>query len=180
VNDPDSKDSCDEIPGERRIADLHAEYATQLNRLAWAILRDWDLAADAVQETFALLSQKIASVEECHLRGWLVKTVQFKALNLRRSQQRAINLVQRIREQPAGYAADCRLDDKTAAERLHQVEELQAAIRTLPEEQKQIVFMRLVLEKGFAEIASELQLPLGTVLSRMRLAVEKLRKRLTE
>ncbi len=38
--------------------------------------------------------------------------------------------------------------------------------------------MRLAEDKSFAEIAEALDLPLGTVLSRMRLALEKLRKRI--
>ncbi|MCA9247413.1 MAG: hypothetical protein KDA42_09870, partial [Planctomycetales bacterium] len=44
----------------------------------------------------------------------------------------------------------------------------------LPSEQREVVRMRIYEEKKFAEIAAELELPLGTVLTRMRLALKKL------
>ncbi len=176
MNPPDCQDGCGDDPQTRLIADLHAECSPQLTRLAWAILRDWELAADAVQETFKLLSQKISGLDGQHLRGWLTKTVQFQSLNLRRSQQRAVKLVQRIREEPTAYVNTA----SEAVEQTEKMEALQGAIRTLPDEQREIVQRRLVLQQGFAEIADELQIPLGTVLSRMRLAVEKLRKTLAD
>lgn len=177
MNSPESKDGSSESLFARQIENLHAECSPQLINLAWAILRDWELAADAVQETFKILSQKISGIDESHLRGWLVKTVQFQSLNLRRSQHRAMKLVQRIGEEPTRYITS---KAEQTCERVESVEALRQAVESLPPEQRQIVQMRLVLEKGFAEIAKELQLPLGTVLSRMRLAVEKLRKRLVD
>ena len=47
-------------------------------------------------------------------------------------------------------------------------------------EQQTVTRMRIVEQKKFTEIAHELQLPLGTVLTRMRLALEKLRRVLAE
>ena len=179
MNPPESKVGDGDSSHAKRIAELHADCSAQLNKLACAILRDWELAADAVQETFKLLAQKIASIDESHLQGWLVKTVQFQALNMRRGQNRARKLVQRIREESTPYttsAATMNDLDETA----DKVEVLRQAIEDLPAEQRQIVHRRMVLEQGFADIARELQLPLGTVLSRMRLAVDKLRKRLAD
>ncbi|MEM8734945.1 MAG: sigma factor-like helix-turn-helix DNA-binding protein, partial [Planctomycetota bacterium] len=61
-----------------------------------------------------------------------------------------------------------------------QVERLRVAIASLPEGQAEVVIRRLDREQSFAEIAEELELPLGTVLSRMRLAMAKLRKQIQE
>jgi DNA-directed RNA polymerase specialized sigma24 family protein len=52
---------------------------------------------------------------------------------------------------------------------------VRAALVTLPLEQQQIVQLRIYDERTFADIAAELGIPLGTALTRMRLALEKLR-----
>lgn len=144
-------------------------------RLAWAIVRDWGLAADAVQETFALFAQKHQTIEATHQRGWLFRTVQFQALNQRRSQQRSTQLIERLREEPTAYTTR---SPSVARERDEQIEQLRRAIEDLPLEQRQVVQLRLADELGFAEIAEQLKKPLGTILSRMRLALEKLRRSL--
>ncbi|MFN9983059.1 MAG: RNA polymerase sigma factor, partial [bacterium] len=56
-----------------------------------------------------------------------------------------------------------------------ELEELRARIASLPAEQRTIVNMRIVEDKTFGQIAEELQIPLGTALSRMRLALERLK-----
>jgi RNA polymerase sigma-70 factor (ECF subfamily) len=56
-----------------------------------------------------------------------------------------------------------------------ELQEIQSRIASLPPEQKIIVNMRIVEDKTFGQIAEELQIPLGTALSRMRLALQRLR-----
>lgn len=162
---------------------LHAELGQMLQRIAWAILRDWDLAADAVQETFALFTQRLEEIEEPQRRGWLVRTVQFHAMNLRRKESNASRTVQSLHESPEGYLvsrADSAGESPSGtAEKNERLEELRAAIKELPREQQAVVQMRLVDELTFAQIAEQLEVPLGTILSRMRLALEKLKKRLS-
>jgi RNA polymerase sigma-70 factor (ECF subfamily) len=50
----------------------------------------------------------------------------------------------------------------------------------LPREQRRIVRMRIYEQKTFKVIAEELQIPIGTALSRMRAAMGQLRSELTE
>ncbi len=172
MNSPDRRDGSNANLNAEKIAALHAECSEQLLRLAWAIVRDWGFAADAVQETFALFAQKYDTIDADRHRGWLVKTVQFQALNLRRSQQRSSQLIDRLREEPATYSTNSPSIDP------EQLEQIQRAIADLPAEQRQIVQLRLGEERAFADIAEQLELPIGTVLSRMRLALEKLRRKL--
>lgn len=72
---------------------------------------------------------------------------------------------------PAPTPAEC-LERKTTLEAVRQ------AIRALPDDLKQVVLLRVEAELTFQQIADELQLPLGTVLTRMRKATEILKKRL--
>jgi len=175
VNFSDRTDGSDLNAIAESVAKQHAECSEQLLRLAWAIVRDWGLAADAVQETFALFAQKYTTIEAEHRRGWLIKTVQFQALNLRRSQQRSTKLLDRLREQPTTYTTQ---KSSSTFERQEELDQLRDAIQVLPNDQRQVVQLRLADKLSFAEIAEQLQLPLGTVLSRMRLALEKLRRKL--
>jgi RNA polymerase sigma-70 factor (ECF subfamily) len=59
-------------------------------------------------------------------------------------------------------------------------ERVQRALEQLPVEQKLVVNCRIYEELTFQEIADRYKLPLGTVLTRMRLALQKLQKALLE
>jgi RNA polymerase sigma-70 factor, ECF subfamily len=178
VNFPDRMDNNQPEPEssvEQVIESLHAEFSATLLRLGWSILRDWGLAADAVQETFRIFAEKRETIPSQQHRGWLFKTVQFQALNIRRARLRREIQAGRLREDTSGYVVD---SPSQRSELSEQVDAVKAAIELLPEDQRRIVKLRLGDEKGFAEIAKELNLPLGTVLSRMRLAIAKIRSRL--
>lgn len=67
---------------------------------------------------------------------------------------------------------DVRLGDASTREALR------TAIRNLPEGPRTVVLMRIEAELSFQEIADELQIPLGTVLTWMRGATERLKRAL--
>lgn len=69
-------------------------------------------------------------------------------------------------------------DDETpdeAAERGQTEEQVEAALATLSEEQREVVKLSFFEDRPHSEIAERLALPLGTVKSRLRLALIKLR-----
>jgi RNA polymerase sigma factor (sigma-70 family) len=68
-------------------------------------------------------------------------------------------------EPDAGEGFDARQDE----------EALRVALRSLPPEQSQIVMLSFFSDKPHSEIAAELNIPLGTVKSRLRLAMVRLR-----
>lgn len=160
------------------VAELHREHAAQLRRLAWAMLRDWPLADDAVQEAFLLLATRCGEVPPPQRLGWLVRTVQFSALNLRRARQRQGRLERVVREQVSEYSIERASVPAVEMELAEELERVRDALGKLPPEQQLVVQLRLIENKTFHEIAQLLSLPLGTVLSRMRLAMEKLRSKL--
>lgn len=57
---------------------------------------------------------------------------------------------------------------------------VRAAFRTLPDEQSKVIRMSFFLDKPHSEIARELDIPLGTVKSRIRLALQRLSDKLGE
>lgn len=60
-------------------------------------------------------------------------------------------------------------------EREEQWERVRAALRSLPREQAHVIEMSFFDDKPHSEIAAELNLPLGTVKSRIRLAMGRIR-----
>lgn len=151
------------------LEEIFRDFSSQLRRIAWAICRDWGLAADAVQEAFLLLENQWDAIKPANRRGWLVRTTQFQAQNLRRK---------KTRHQSSSDIQS--LLDETSAEEQLEINELanwfHQQIQQLPESQKAVLEQRFGMERTFAEIAEDLDVPLGTILSRFRLAMTKLRK----
>ena len=172
------------------VESLHQEHYATLVRIAWAIIRDEGLARDATQETFALFSLRLQKeqneVGEAHQDsrgssslnnhvGWLVKTVQFQAKNLRRKEERRRRLLaQKFDSLPFPKLLDEDLPERKVLQE-EQSQSLSRAIEELPSNQRCVLLKRLLEMKTFAEIADEENEALGTVLSRMRLALKKLR-----
>jgi len=63
-------------------------------------------------------------------------------------------------------------------ERRQEADRLKAALAALPNEQRQVLHLAFFEDKPHAEVAAELNLPLGTVKSRIRLAMKRMRTEL--
>jgi RNA polymerase sigma-70 factor (ECF subfamily) len=156
-----------------KIEEAHAQLRPELVRFAWGILRDWALADDAVQNGFLSLTRFGGGVEPANRKSWLYKVVFREALRLRKSTAtRQFDSTNQTGEPPATYQID-------PAQRLLDAEEsewFRQQFTKLPEDQRTILELRIQHEKTFAEIAQMLGIPIGTALSRMRLAIQKLRE----
>lgn len=155
----------------RIVEDCVNQYQSILERYAWAIVRDWSLAKDATQNGFVLLSRFGGDVAAEAMKSWLFKVVHREALRLRES-QRMQPSTDLVAEPTARYETT----PLTHLVRQEDLERLRNQIAKLPPDQQTILRMRFVNEHSFHEIACILNIPLGTALSRMRLALEKLRK----
>lgn len=156
---------------------LYAAHSHELRAFLRGVLRDSDLAADALQMTFVKVLEAGHTADRATFKGWLFKVALNEALGLKRKRQRD----KRLTQQPVWETRDVELTAEEKAIRAESVETLRHAIRTLPQEQRQILELRLIEEElTFADIAEELHLPLGTVLTRMRLAIKQLTAALRE
>jgi RNA polymerase sigma factor (sigma-70 family) len=163
------------------VANLYVEHGAELRNFLTGVLRNADLAGEVLQNTFSKCVEVGHTAREETLKGWLFRVAFHEALALKRRH----GVEGRANQRLAGDAA-ADLNHRThhspgGEERLirgETVEAVRLALEDLPPEQRQVVRMRMYEEKTFAVIAAELKLPLGTVLTRMRLALEKLRKRL--
>ena len=166
--------------GERldpaEISALYVEHGEPLRRFLIGVLRDPQLASDALQATFAkAVTQGHTSREETR-KGWLFRVAYNEAMALRRRQGVDAKAMQKV-----AWAHDDRSKGaEDAIIRFETVANVREAIAELPAAQQQVLRMRIYEEKTFAVIAEELKIPLGTALARMQAALKKLKKRLEE
>lgn len=154
------------------VAALYVDCAEQLRRFLVGILRDPSLANDVLQTTFAKAVQTGHATRTESRKAWLFQVAYREAAAIRRRQAVASRAARRL-------AWSQRTAEDSPEEpliRFETVEAVRAALAQLPAKQRQVVRMRIYEEKTFAGIAEELEIPLGTVLSRMRAGLAKLRR----
>jgi len=165
------------VPGSidrNRIVSLYESHRLELRRLILGVTRDPDLTEDVIQSTMAKAIELGHTAQEETLKGWLFRVAFHEALTARRRRE-----TREQGERKLQFTLKRVIDAPDA--RLLQdevIEGVRDAIDQLPLEQRAIVWARMYEDKTFAEIAENQKLPLGTVLTRMRLALEKLRRSL--
>ncbi|MBT6155411.1 MAG: RNA polymerase sigma factor [Planctomycetaceae bacterium] len=152
------------------VAALYVKHADELRAFLTGVLRDGELAGETLQATFAKAVEQGHTARQDTLKGWLFRVAYNEAMGIRRRQQTQKRAYQKL----AWNHDSSSHSPEDAVVRWEQVESVRAALKILPTEQQQVVCMRIYDEKTFQVIADELNLPLGTVLTRMRLALKKL------
>ena len=158
-----------------RVAALYECYAEELRLFLTGVLRNADLADEALQNTFAKAVESGHTAREESVKGWLFQVGFREAVLLRRRGQvhdRSLRAMARGQSSDEFAAPDERMLRNETTERVRQ------ALGELPPDQRQVVEMRIYEDKTFAAIAEELSAPLGTILTRMRLALKRLSRRL--
>ncbi len=171
--------ATDQVGADRVAADrvtaLYECYAEELRLFLTGVLRNADLADEALQNTFAKAVESGHTAREESIKGWLFQVGFREAVLLRRRgrvHDRSLRAIARTQSSDAFSAPDERILRHETSERVRQ------ALAELPPDQRQVVEMRIYEDKTFALIADELSAPLGTILTRMRLALKRLSRRL--
>jgi RNA polymerase sigma-70 factor (ECF subfamily) len=161
--------------GSARLAELFAEHAVRLRRLAFGVLRDLQASEDVVQATFAKAAQEAETIHPEALKSWLYRVAFHEAITLKRRSsvhEKALTHLRRREADRDGAGPDEPLVQSEV------VAQVRKAMQRLPERQQRVVRERIYEGKTFAQIATEMNAPLGTVLTHMRRALERLRRAL--
>ncbi len=153
--------------------DLHA---MEMSAFLQGVLRDPDGAREALQSTFQRVLEAGHTARPDSIRGWLFRVAFHEAMALRRRQSARERTLQRFVSN--GLPVEGSVSAETELIRAEDVARLKTALANLPTEQRQVVERRIYAEETFAQIAADLKLPIGTILTRMRLALQKLQKAL--
>lgn len=159
------------------VAALYAEHAEQLRRFVLGVVRDAQLAQDVLQATFAKMVEVGQGTRAETRKAWLFRVAYHEALRLRRRDGVRDRAVRRIAE-TAGDAQHEPADRRVARDEM--IAAVRDQLEQLPAAQQQVVRLRIYEGLTFAEIAKQLDAPLGTVLGRMHTALAKLKLRLRD
>jgi RNA polymerase sigma-70 factor (ECF subfamily) len=154
-------------------------YQRDVYRLALSILDDPDEAEDSTQETFLAALRAISSFrEDAAFKTWLFSiTINVCRSRLQRGKTRG--QLQQILQSLFHLHGEVEHPERTAIQNETDAE-LWRAIRTLDEKHRAPVVLRYYHDLSIADIAAMLNIPPGTVHSRLNLAREKLRAQLKE
>ena len=130
---------------------------------------------DCLQVVFVKLMEKGDGVAPPALRSWLYRVASNESARLWRTKAAAEKMYQKH-----GGVGIPVPDPTMTAMQAEATEELKKALKELPESWQQIVSLRIYENLTFQEIANQLGIPLGTALTRMRRALERLKNDLSE
>jgi len=111
--------------------------------------------------------------------GWLLNIARSRAIDILRARRRWQRRRDAAAEPPAAFPQWSPPDPESEAARGEWSRRLAEAIRALPEDQKRAVELAYLAGLTQQEIAGRLGQPLGTVKTRLRLAMEKIRTALS-
>jgi RNA polymerase sigma-70 factor (ECF subfamily) len=161
---------------------LYERYSRLVFSLAWNLVGDQATAEEITLDVFTRIWEKAETYrpEQAKVSTWLTSIARYRSIDMLRRRG------SRPEQHSVGFA-ELAPDDlpspngpEEAAELAMQQQRVRAAIAALPSDQKQV--LALAYFKGYShrEIAEVLNQPLGTVKTRIRLAMQKLRDLLLE
>jgi RNA polymerase sigma-70 factor (ECF subfamily) len=153
---------------------LYGRYGNQVYSLALRVLRHTTLAEEATQDTFLKVWHKSLSWDPSkgQLGSWLLTIARYTAIDhLRREQRQDATEIDQLESLPDPSPSFGIVGDA----RWHDGQLLRELMAELPSEQAQVIELAFFQGLTHSELAEQLGLPLGTVKTRARLGLQKLR-----
>ena len=132
-----------------------------------------DEAESVVQDVMVTVWTKshLFNADKASARTWLFTLVRNRYIDLKRANSRQVRAYDQYAESgvETSTSSDIQLNHTAG-------QEVSLLLEKLPKEQAEILLMAYVEGKSHREIAEQLQIPIGTTKSRVRLAFNRLRK----
>jgi len=156
---------------------LYVRYQTPVYSLAMFMLKQPALAEEITQDIFLNIWLKAGSfnAERGQPKGWIMSVAHHKIVDVIRSRRRTI-----VNTDPADYETLDLLpaggaSTEAQVEQTLERERIMRALATIPESQKEVIMLAYFEGFSQSEMAQRLDQPLGTIKTRVRLAMQKLR-----
>jgi RNA polymerase sigma-70 factor (ECF subfamily) len=160
---------------------LALEQIDSLHRMARRLTRDPNRSDDLVQETFAraLRSRDRFKLEEFGIKPWLLRIMYNLHLNRAdREKRQPASIADESLEQSNHSPVDELPIDPASFQAMDQ--NLVHALEELPEDYRTVMLLWAVEELSYKEIADTLDIPVGTVMSRLFRARQRLATQLKD
>jgi len=160
---------------EREFEERVCDSTTLAFRVAMGVLRRREDAEDVAQDAFLRAHRAFGSLRDRdRFRAWLVRTAFRLALDRLRSEKRRARRQDELVLEPRVRVAS--VEDDLARQQLR--EKVGEAVDALPEKLRIVTVLAAIREHDVASVARLLELPEGTVKSRLHLARKALAERL--
>ncbi len=176
MTSPSVPNGSAETPGDEsagRLEEAFAQSQAELLGTLYHQLGNLEDARDALQDAFVKcwrVRDQVAEVR--NLRAWIFRIVLNTGRDLRKTAWRR-------RRQPLADGEATLIDQSNQpevdAQRREQLALVRGALQQLRPEEQEVFLMRQNGQQTYEEIAQAMEIPIGTVKTRMRLALSKLR-----
>lgn len=161
---------------------LYDRYGAVIYRMAFRIVKNSELAEDVVQEVFWRVWRRSSSFEKDRGRvaQWLFGVAHNLCIDeLRRMRSRPVSVYEDVEHPLIQQLADDKIDIAETAWNSERRRVITDALSELPDSQRQAVEMAYFGGMSHQEIATKLDRPLGTIKTRVRLGLHKLKSLLS-
>jgi RNA polymerase sigma-70 factor (ECF subfamily) len=161
---------------EDALAQLYDRYSYLVFSIALAIVDDRSTAEEITLDVFVRVWQKSRSyrADRAKVRTWLTHIARHHAIDVLRRQSTKLDSYTISWDGVSSSATLSAQDPQELTELSQRREHVRAAISRLPEDQKQALALAYYGGLTQLEIAEALKQPLGTIKTRLRLAMQKL------
>lgn len=163
---------------EQALAQLYDRYHRLIFSLALGIVNDRDTAEEITLDVFMRVWQKADTyrADQAKVSTWLTHIARHHAIDILR--RRAVRLDQSAIhwEDIFSHVESSQPDPQESAELSLRRERIHAALAQLPADQKQALMLAYFGGYTQSQIAELLAQPLGTIKTRLRLAMQKVRE----
>jgi len=162
-------------------AELYDRHSARAFRVARAVCRDAGHAEDAVQEGFLAIWRSRATYRDgvASFQAWAMMIVRNRAIDSTRRAAPRPQLQTAAEEAGRTQADDGAISTQDAVDAKSERDAMLTSLRLLPDPQAEVIVLAFYGELSHSEIATQLDLPPGTVKGRMRLGLEKLRREMS-
>ena len=158
---------------------LFSRFASKIFAMGIKLTGNEQLANDLVQEAMLSVWQKapLFDLDRGSAKSWIFTL----------SRNRCFDLLRKLKRQPSGVSADdiwpqhegeenATLDREETALLVTQIAQIEKYYVQLPEQQQAVIKQIYIFDRTHEEAAEALKIPLGTLKSRLRLGLGKLRQ----
>ncbi len=154
---------------QQAFALLFKRYHKPLVSFAIKLSNDSELSNDAAQDAWITIAKNIRQLKDPRaFRSWIYRLVRWKLTDLLRKRSREGYQLKQLNEKITSNLVENKRDDD---------ETLSVALSRLPSIEKQIIHLFYLDEMKIAEISLVLEIPAGTVKSRLSRARQMLKQK---